>query len=182
MEYEQANRLLVSFRHIYKACMGMIAYYIPFPSFLTATIHRLRGVKIKNIWRVYIAYHVLIDSVHPEVVEIEEDAWLTRDVKILAHFNPTPVLREIFGGKRVEGVKIGRGAFIGINSIVMPGVHIGEGVLVGPGSIVTQDVPDYTWVAGNPAKMIKPLRTLPPRMSDEKDDGEKEKPPCSSMP
>ena len=46
MEYEKANRLRVSFSHLYKSLMGMVAYYIPFPSFLIALIHRLRGVKI----------------------------------------------------------------------------------------------------------------------------------------
>lgn len=138
--------------------MGMVAYYIPFPSFLTALIHRLRGVNIHNIWKVYIAYHVLIDSIHPEAVEIEEDAWLTREAKIIAHFNPTPTLKEIYGGRMVKKVKIGKGAFIGIGSIILPGVEIGKGALIGPGSVVTKDVPDYTWVAGNPAQTIKTLK------------------------
>lgn len=159
MKYEKANRLIVSFSHVYKGLLGMVAYYIPFPSFLTAFIHRLRGVKIKNVWKVYIAYHVLIDSIHPEEVEIEEEVWLTREVKIIAHFNPTPIQREIFGGKLIRKVRIGRGAFVGIGSILMPGVEIGEGSLIGPGSVVTKSVPDYTWVAGNPAKPIKSLKT-----------------------
>jgi len=157
MKYQKANRLIVSFSHLYKSVMGMAAYYIPFPSFLTALIHRLLGVKIDNIWKVFIAYHVLIDSMHPEAVEIGEDVWLTREVKIIAHFNPTPVIKEIVGGKKVERVKIKRGAFIGISSIILPGVTVGEGSLVGPGSVVTKDVPDYTWVAGNPARPIKSL-------------------------
>ena len=157
MKYEKANRLIVSFNHLYKALMGMVAYYIPFPSFLTAWIHRLRGVKVENIWKVFIAYHVLIDSMHPEEVEIGEDAWLTREVKIIAHFNPTPVIREALGGKKVKRIKIGRGAFIGIGSMILPGVTIGEGSLVGPGSVVTKDVPDHTWVAGNPARPIKSI-------------------------
>ncbi len=158
MKYRKADRLIISFRDFYKIVLGMIAYYIGFPSFLTAFLHRLRGVKIKNIWKVYISYHVLIDSVHPEVVEIDEDVWLTRDVKIISHFNPTPILKEFWGGKRVEGVKIERGAFIGIGSIILPGVHIGEGSLIGPGSVVTKDVSPYWMVAGNPARHIKSLK------------------------
>lgn len=155
MEYQKANRLIVSFNHLYKSVLGMVAYYIPFPSFLTALIHRLRGVKIKSIWNIFIAYHVLIDSMHPEEVEIEEDVWLTREVKIIAHFNPTPLIKEIVGGKRIEKVKIGRGAFVGIGAMILPGVTVGEGGLVGPGAVVTKDVPDYTWVAGNPAQPIR---------------------------
>jgi acetyltransferase-like isoleucine patch superfamily enzyme len=46
-------------------------------------------------------------------------------------------------------------AWIGFNSIILKGVTIGEGAIVGAGSIVTKDVPDYTVVAGNPARIIK---------------------------
>jgi acetyltransferase-like isoleucine patch superfamily enzyme len=157
MTYQKANRVIVSFSHLYKCVLGMTAYYTPFPSFLTAWLHRLRGVRIANIWKVYIAYHVLIDSIHPEAVEIGEDVWLTREVKIIAHFNPTPLLKEVLGGKMVERVSIGKGAFVGISAIILPGVSIGEGALIGPGSVVTKDVPDYTWVAGNPARTIRSL-------------------------
>jgi acetyltransferase-like isoleucine patch superfamily enzyme len=157
-DYRKANRLIVSVDHLFKCILGMAAYYVPFPSFLTAFMHRLRGVKIANIWRVYIAYHVLIDSIHPEEIVIEEDAWLTRDVKIIAHFNPTPLIRELTGDKRVEKVTIGRGAFVGVGSIILPGVSLGECSLVGSGSVVTKDVPPYTWVAGNPATVIKQVK------------------------
>lgn len=48
--------------------------------------------------------------------------------------------------------------WIGFNSIILKGVTIGEGSIVGAGSVVTKDVPDWTIVAGNPAKII---RTIP---------------------
>ena len=35
------------------------------------------------------------------------------------------------------------------------GVTIGEGSIVAAGSVVTENVPDYSLVAGNPAKFIK---------------------------
>ena len=46
-------------------------------------------------------------------------------------------------------------AWIGFNSIILKGVTIGEGAIVGAGSVVTKDVPDWTIVAGNPAKIIR---------------------------
>jgi acetyltransferase-like isoleucine patch superfamily enzyme len=46
-------------------------------------------------------------------------------------------------------------AWIGFNSIILKGVTIGEGAIVGAGSVVTKDVPDFTIVAGNPARIIK---------------------------
>ena len=38
---------------------------------------------------------------------------------------------------------------------VLPGRSIGTGAVVAAGSIVTKDVPDYTIVAGNPARPIR---------------------------
>ena len=46
-------------------------------------------------------------------------------------------------------------AWIGFNTIILKGVTIGEGAIVGAGSVVTKDVPDWSIVAGNPAKVIK---------------------------
>ena len=46
-------------------------------------------------------------------------------------------------------------AWVGFNSIIMKGVTIGEGAVIAAGSVVTKDVPDYTVVGGNPARVIK---------------------------
>lgn len=48
-------------------------------------------------------------------------------------------------------------AWIGMNCIILKGVTIGEGAIVGAGSVVTKDVPEWTVVGGNPAKVIKIL-------------------------
>ncbi|MBN1312975.1 MAG: N-acetyltransferase [Anaerolineae bacterium] len=48
-----------------------------------------------------------------------------------------------------------RGASIGSNATILCGVTIGEGAIVGAGSVVTHDVPDYTIVAGNPARVLR---------------------------
>ncbi len=45
-------------------------------------------------------------------------------------------------------------AWIGPNSTILHGVTIGQGAVVAAGSVVTKDVPDFTIVAGIPAKQI----------------------------
>lgn len=48
-------------------------------------------------------------------------------------------------------------AWIGARAIVTKGVIIGEGAVVATGAVVTKDVPPYTIVAGNPARVIREL-------------------------
>ena len=50
---------------------------------------------------------------------------------------------------------VGNDVWLGFESVIMPGVHIGDGAAVGTRSVVTKDVPPYTVVAGNPARVIK---------------------------
>jgi acetyltransferase-like isoleucine patch superfamily enzyme len=54
-------------------------------------------------------------------------------------------------------VEIHSKAWIGFNAIILKGVTIGEGAIIGAGSVVTKDVPPYTIVAGNPAKVIREI-------------------------
>jgi galactoside O-acetyltransferase len=48
-------------------------------------------------------------------------------------------------------------AWIGARAIITKGVLIGEGAVVAAGAVVTKEVPPYTIVAGNPARVIREL-------------------------
>lgn len=54
-------------------------------------------------------------------------------------------------------IKVCSNAWIGMNCIILKGVTIGEGAIVGAGSVVTKDVPSWTIVGGNPARIIKEI-------------------------
>lgn len=58
---------------------------------------------------------------------------------------------------RRRPVRIGDKVWIGFNAIILKGVHVGDGAIVGAGSVVTKDVPPWTVVAGNPARVIREL-------------------------
>lgn len=53
-----------------------------------------------------------------------------------------------------KNVKICTGAVCSTNTIILPGKIIGKMSHVAPGAVVTKDIPEYTRVAGIPAKVI----------------------------
>ncbi len=59
------------------------------------------------------------------------------------------------GGVLCGTVTVGEGTFLGAGSVVIPGIKIGKWSIVGAGSVVIRDIPDYSVVVGNPAKVIK---------------------------
>ena len=50
---------------------------------------------------------------------------------------------------------VGHDVWIGYDALVMPGVQIGHGAIVSARAVVVQDVPPYTVVGGNPARVLK---------------------------
>jgi acetyltransferase-like isoleucine patch superfamily enzyme len=56
---------------------------------------------------------------------------------------------------KMEETRVCKGASLGSSVTVLCGVTIGEGAIVGAGSVVTKNVPAYSIVAGNPAKVIR---------------------------
>ena len=56
---------------------------------------------------------------------------------------------------RSNKIVIGNDVWIAQDVTILSGVTIGDGSIVGAGSIVTKNVLPYTFVAGNPTKIIK---------------------------
>lgn len=50
---------------------------------------------------------------------------------------------------------VGHDVWFGHESMVMPGVKIGSGSIIGARAVVTKDVPPYSIVGGNPAKIVR---------------------------
>lgn len=61
-------------------------------------------------------------------------------------------------------IVIEENVWIGRDSRILKGVTVGKGSIVALGAVVTKDVPPYTVVAGNPAKVVK--RLDPPEMCE----------------
>lgn len=55
---------------------------------------------------------------------------------------------------KVGDVTIENDVWIGAKAIILPGVILGRGSVVAAGAVVTKDVPEYSIVAGVPARVI----------------------------
>ena len=105
-----------------------------------------------------------------QLIEIGDDVLVAFDVLITDHNSHSLSfaersndVREWIAGRKdwshvaMVPVRIGDKAWIGARTVVLKGVTIGEGAVVGAGSVVTKDVPPWTIVGGNPAKIIRSL-------------------------
>lgn len=50
---------------------------------------------------------------------------------------------------------VGDDVWLGTSAVLMPGVTVGSGAIVGALSVVSADVPPYTVVVGNPARVVR---------------------------
>ena len=115
---------------------------------------RQRGVKIGK--GVHWGTNVVVDNAFPYFVVIEDKASVSGNDYFLAHCKPMDYhagCSESF----VAPVIVRRHAWIAVNVTILPGVEIGEGAIVSAGSVVNKDVPPFTVVQGNPAKVVADL-------------------------
>ncbi|MCR9016241.1 acyltransferase [Aquiflexum gelatinilyticum] len=90
-------------------------------------------------------------------IEIGDNVMMSPRVSIYSenhNFSET-TLPMIEQGVTRSFVKIEDDCWLAANSVILAGVTVGKGSVVAAGSIVTKDVPPYSIVAGNPARIIK---------------------------
>lgn len=56
---------------------------------------------------------------------------------------------------RARPVFVGEAAWIGAHVVVLPGVRIGRGAVIGANSIVNRDIPDNAVAVGAPARVVR---------------------------
>lgn len=96
-----------------------------------------------------------------EGVTIEDDVFIGHNVTFINDIYPRATAAD--GGLQTEAdwkvvpTFIKKGASVGSSATILAGVTVGEGAIVGAGSVVTKDVPAWTIVAGNPARVLRRL-------------------------
>lgn len=98
-----------------------------------------------------------------EGVVVEDDVFIGHNVTFINDLYPRSTNAD--GKLQTEAdwkcvpTYIRKGASIGSSVTLLCGITVGAGALVGAGSVVTRDVPPHAVVAGNPARVIKMLKT-----------------------
>lgn len=94
-------------------------------------------------------------------IKIGENSIIGANCKIVDNdFHPIDAVKRLSEDHNdiyKKPVQIGDNCFIGMNSIILKGTRIGNNSVVGAGSVVSGSFPSDVIIAGNPAKIIKPL-------------------------
>lgn len=118
---------------------------------------------------VYIGHHNFLEASNGLI--IEEGCQITNFVSITTHSSHVSI--RLYGAQYAGGnmigyvkgsVRIGKYSFIGPHSTVMPDTVIGKGSLVAAYSYVQGNFPDFSIIAGNPAKVVGDTRTKDSQM------------------
>ena len=94
-----------------------------------------------------------------EGVTVEDDVFIGHNVTFINDLYPRSTTAsgtmQTEADWKVVPTLVKKGASVGSSATILAGVTIGEGAIVGAGAVVTKDVPAWTIVAGNPAKVLR---------------------------
>lgn len=90
-------------------------------------------------------------------VRIGNHVFIAPNVGIHTAGHPLDAERRNRGLEYARPVTIHDNVWIGAGVNILPGVTIGTGSVIGAGAVVRHDVPEHFVVAGNPARILRPI-------------------------
>ncbi len=102
--------------------------------------------------RAHVGRLTILDLTGP--VAVEREATVSMGTTVLTHTDvgDSPLRERV--PRKVAGVRIGAGSYIGANATILPGCDIGARAIVGAGALVSRPVPDGVTVVGVPARPV----------------------------
>ena len=80
------------------------------------------------------------------------------NVHVYAVNHPMDAAERATSIEQGKPVTVGDDVWIGGGSILCPGETVGDRSVIGAGSVVTKDIPPDVFAAGNPCRVIRPLK------------------------
>jgi acetyltransferase-like isoleucine patch superfamily enzyme len=135
-----------------------LARYTPFLGMKNWLYRTFLGMKVGD--NTSFALMVMLDVMFPEKISVGTNSVIGYNTTILAH---EYLIKEF----RLGDVRIGSEVMIGANSTILPGITIGDGAIVSAGTLVHKDVPDGSFVGGNPMRVIYTKEQLAERWAND---------------
>lgn len=132
----------------------------------TTTLIRKEKLQLED--HIFIGQYNFLDASNN--LSIGEGCQVTNYVSILTHSSHQSI--RLYGRRYVTvpenqklgyvrgAVEIGAYTFIGPHVVIMPGSTIGKGCIISAFSYVDGIFPDYSVIAGQPARVVKDTRTM----------------------
>jgi len=121
----------------------------------------------------YLKKHALFDAIgencawgpvkmpiHPKLIRLHNHVVIHKTAVIVTHDMLNGFLQKArpdkdFGYReRLGCVEIMDDVYVGNRVTILPGVRIGKNCVISTGSVVSQDIPENSVVAGNPARVV----------------------------
>ena len=165
-------------KKVFRKCKNLVLGD-SFPAMISG-FKRADGVKVQNVRisnstfidskrnliignHVFIGHYNFIEASNG--IEIEEGCQITNYVSITSHssHNSIRYYGKNYRGAEMKGylkgkVHIGQYTFIGPHVTIMPSTVIGKGCLIASHSFLKGEFPDFSIIAGNPAKVVGDTR------------------------
>ena len=163
-EYGQVSLFKVIGKFFHNIWVKRLEMMMDWPILQPIAPRKMRAILLRKMGchvckNVFVGEYVHFDIWHAELIYIDDYAHIASGCRLLCHQRD---LSNYCVGDNVANLKyrkgkihIGRGALLGMETMVMPGVTIGDGAIIGARSLVTKDIPPYTIAVGSPAKVVK---------------------------
>jgi acetyltransferase-like isoleucine patch superfamily enzyme len=87
-------------------------------------------------------------------VEIGDYAFIAHEVVLADSFTAVPFFSDDEVSEPETSISIAENVWIGARAVLLKGTQLGKGSIVGAGTVVDFEVPAYSIVAGNPARVV----------------------------